>query len=130
MLVSTRSERIDRQSERLKAAIRARRGIAGIEGVSPETGRVRLEEAARLATVTAHWGIATDIPFITQVVVFTRRSMRLLLRWYINPIVEQQNAYNQSVLNALRDLRAENDSLNEEVVRLREHVQRDDTNGS
>jgi hypothetical protein len=128
--VSTRSERIDRQSERLKVAIRARRGIAGIDGLPPESGRVRLEEAAQLATVTAHWGIATDIPIITRAVVFTRRSMRLLLRWYINPIVEQQNAYNQSVLNALRDLRAENDALNDEVLRLREHVQRDEPSGS
>jgi hypothetical protein len=79
-----------------------------------------LEEAARLASVTAHWGIATDIPVITRAVVFWRRVIRLMLRWYVNPIVEQQNAYNQSVLNALRDLRAENEALHEQLVRLRE----------
>ena len=117
------SGRVDRQAERLRSAIRARRGLAIADSLSADSGRVRLEEAARLAAVTAHWGIATDIPIISRAVVLWRRGLRLILRWYINPIVEQQNAYNQSVLNALRDLRAENDALHEEVVRLREHRQ-------
>lgn len=118
--------RVELQTERLKVAIRARRGLSDVDAPASETGRVRLEEAARLAAVTAHWGIATDIPVITRMVVYWRRGMRLILRWYINPIVEQQNAYNQSVLNALRDLRAENDALHDEIARLRERTQHEE----
>lgn len=116
--MNDRTARINRQAERLRREIRSQRMMTGVDTTSGEVGRVRLEEAARLASVTAHWGIATDIPVVTRAVVMSRRAMRLLLRWYINPIVEQQNAYNQSVLNALRDLRAENDALQVELNRV------------
>ncbi|RIK37126.1 MAG: hypothetical protein DCC58_18405 [Chloroflexi bacterium] len=118
-----RDERVERQYQRLWSAIQVRRPLGGMDAASMDAGKVRLEEAARLATVNAHWGIATDIPIVTRAVVLWRRGMRVLLRWYINPIVEQQNAYNLSVLNALRDLRSENDALHEEVARLRERLQ-------
>lgn len=123
--MNAKTDRVERQAERLKATIRLRRSVAGLDAQPIEFGRVRLEEAARLASINAHWGIATDIPVITRLVVLWRRFLRLMLRWYINPIVEQQNAYNLSVLNALRDLRAENDALHVEIERLREQVRRE-----
>ncbi len=103
--------RAKRQADRLRAAIRLQRGAASLDREDSETGRIRLEEATRLSVVSAHWGIATDIPVVTREIVFGRRVMRLLLRWYINPIVEQQNAYNSAVLNALRALRVESEDV-------------------
>ena len=118
----TKGGRTEHQADRLRMIIRRRRSTDEGDFGTLEFGRVRLEEAARLSSVTAHWGIATDIPVVTQVVVYWRRCMRLAMRWYINPIVEQQNAYNQAVLNALRDLRSENDALMAEIAGLRGRV--------
>jgi hypothetical protein len=78
-----------------------------------------LEVAARLATVNAHWGIASDLPVIGRPLVLLRRVQRILLRWYINPIVDQQNAFNDAVVRTLIDLDAENEHLRSELARLR-----------
>jgi hypothetical protein len=40
--------------------------------------------------------------------------VRLLLRWYINPIVDQQNDFNAAVVRALAELSAEVERLKSE----------------
>lgn len=77
-----------------------------------------VDEAARLCVVNAHWGIATDTPVIGAALVYARRTMRIGLRWYINPIVEQQNEFNEAVVRALHELKAENDDLRARLDRV------------
>ena len=40
-----------------------------------------------------------------------QRVLRIGLRWYINPIVEQQNAFNDAAVAALFELEMENQRL-------------------
>ncbi|HEX5504981.1 MAG TPA: hypothetical protein VFW96_20355, partial [Thermomicrobiales bacterium] len=40
---------------------------------------------------------------------------RLLLRWYINPIVDQQNDFNAAAVRALHELAAGQEALRREV---------------
>jgi DNA-directed RNA polymerase subunit K/omega len=82
-----------------------------------------VEEAARLSVVNAHWGIASDLPIIGPILVLARRAARLALRWYINPIVEQQNAFNEAVVRALYELETENYELRSKIAQpeIREH---------
>jgi hypothetical protein len=49
-----------------------------------------------------------------KIVAFTQKVLRRLLRWYINPIVEQQNRFNVAVAQAL-------DVLGRELDRLQAH---------
>ncbi|MEZ4523719.1 MAG: hypothetical protein R3A46_19090 [Thermomicrobiales bacterium] len=70
-----------------------------------------LSEARRLSNVTAHWGIAPSWPVFGQLEVLIKRVMRIALRWYINPIVEQQNAYNLAILAALYEIEAQLDAI-------------------
>src|SRR5689334_2543457 len=112
-------ERLRTQVERIRAAVAARYGSAE-DAPDLNFTAPRLDEVARLATVNAHWGIASDAPVVGPLVVYTRRVVRLMLRWYINPLVEQQNAFNRSTVRALFDLQLEHDELRAELARLRQ----------
>jgi len=76
-----------------------------------------LEEVRANQGVSAHWPIIWKTPvqaFFALIQRFTRR----FLRWYINPIVEQQNAFNASTERTLSLLVAANARLREEVIAL------------
>ena len=106
------SEAVSEQVQRIRHAILARHGLDAATDVPPSlTERSALEEAAGLMQVSSHWGIASDLPVVGRLLVLVRRTMRLALRWYINPIVDQQNAFNQAVVRSLYELRSENDEL-------------------
>ena len=99
------------QARRLRLAILNRHGYESDAQVPDDGGNNAVEDAARLATVTAHWGIVSDLPILGRLVVIAKRAMRIALRWHINPIVEQQNAFNDAVVRSLYELQAENDRL-------------------
>ena len=57
------------------------------------------------ATINSHWHIAWPHwpPGIrAKVTAASQKIIRRLLQWYIDPIVEQQNQFNQTVVNALQ----------------------------
>lgn len=122
--MSDRVDELKEQAGRIRAAVLARHGLTPDDPPPDDPDRARLEEVARLARVTAHWGIASDAPLVGPLLVLWRRGLRIMLRWYINPIVEQQNAFNQAVSRALFDLHAANEEL-----RARLHAARA-TNGT
>lgn len=51
-------------------------------------------------TINAHWHLPSDTR-LQQLVAFTQRLIRLALRWLINPIVEQQNAFQAAVTETI-----------------------------
>ncbi len=76
-----------------------------------------LEEVRATQGVSAHWPIVWKTPlqaFFALIQRFTRR----FLRWYINPIVEQQNACNAAVERVLTLLVSANARLREEIIAL------------
>ncbi len=78
-------------------------------------------ELERWAVVSAHLPLGGDGRG-AAVLALSRRAVRFLLRWYINPIVEQQNRFNAAAvsLDALDRARAR--ELEREVAALRERV--------
>jgi hypothetical protein len=60
-----------------------------------------LHELELTRVISAHWPIEGH-GVVGRVIAVIQKVTRRLLRWYINPIVEQQNAYNDAVLRALR----------------------------
>jgi hypothetical protein len=108
---------LEAQVERVRSAMLARHGYE--PGASLPIDRLRspIDDVERLARVSAHWGIASDLPLVGRPLVLFRRVIRIALRWYINPIVDQQNAFNEAVVRALNELSAENETLRSKLIR-------------
>lgn len=89
--------------DQLRAEVRAQRAASGADRLSAaETELQRsLDEIELHRVVSAHWPLrARSLP--ERLVNLVNKVVRRLLRWYINPIVEQQNAYNDAVARSLR----------------------------
>ena len=112
--MGTASSALESQMHRIRAALEARGPVISMRSAAAQSP---LEEASRLARVNAHWGISSDLRFVGVLLVLFRRAVRIVLRWYINPIVEQQTAFNEAAVLAMYELRAENESLRAELAR-------------
>ena len=97
-------ERVERQLELIRERIAERQSGTALGGQDSER---LIDEASRYAQINAHWGIAPSWPVAGRIEVLAKRAIRILLRWYINPIVEQQNEFNASILRALYELESE-----------------------
>ncbi len=81
-----------------------------------EPGSLAAELATR-RTVHAHWELGGPGP-LGLARGFVQRVVRQYLRWLINPIVEQQNGYNEALALALPRLSAANRELRARLGRL------------
>ncbi len=110
--------------EQLRQEVRQRRegqlenGVHHLENSFDEVELARsLEEVRASQGVSAHWPIVWRTP-LQAFFAFIQRLTRRFLRWYINPIVEQQNAFNAATERALGLLVAANARLREEVIAM------------
>jgi hypothetical protein len=103
--------------EGLRAEVRARRLAQRPAELSPLERDLqhRLDEIELHRVVSAHWPLmGKTVP--QRVVALANKLVRRYLRWYINPIVEQQNAYNDTVARALRLLAEAYGELGEQIT--------------
>jgi hypothetical protein len=110
----------------LRSAVRKEAGYLTEDQVpsGPELSPVR--DAADLASVSAHLPLQSTLPVVGPLVVFVQRVIRIGLRWYINPVVEQQNAFNDSVVRALTELEMRQNELNRRLDSIENHRSEDD----
>ncbi len=98
---------------------------AGESAASANAGdRLRAEwraEAERWAPVSAHLPL-TGGGRLGAALGASRKAVRVLLRWYINPIVEQQNHFNAALLSLDALNRAREQELVREIAELRARV--------
>jgi hypothetical protein len=78
-------------------------------------------EAERRAAVSAHLPIAVG-GRLGAPIGLGRKGLRYLLRWYINPIVEQQNGFNAALLSLDALNRAREEELAHAIAQLRARV--------
>ena len=97
--------------EAVRVAVRKQSGYRSAAEVPPASASSPVAEAAELAAVSAHLPVTWDTPVIGRAIAMSKRAMRLALRWYINPIIEQQNAFNDAVVRALVTLEARQEQL-------------------
>ena len=104
----------------LRAEVRARRVAQGrLEPTPLERDMQRsLDEIELHRVISAHWPlIGHSLP--QRAIALINKLVRRALRWYINPIVEQQNAYNDAVARALRLLADAYLDLGEQIAERR-----------
>ncbi len=108
----------------LRAEVRAGQGMLA-DGEEPSAAlnvnlqelRDAVAEVEALRAVSAHWPLTWRTPR-ERAAVFVQRVIRRALRWYIAPIVEQQNAYNNAVARALTLLLQSHEQLAAQVQQL------------
>lgn len=104
--------------EQLRAEVRAQRAAAGTDQLSAVERDLQrsLDEIELHRVVSAHWPLRSR-SLAERLINLANKIVRRLLRWYINPIVEQQNAYNDAVARALRLLADAYLDLREDLAR-------------
>ncbi len=111
-----------RQEVRLRREGQLQSGVHHLESSFDEVELARsLEEVRASQGVSAHWPIVWKTP-LQAFFAFIQRLTRRFLRWYINPIVEQQNAFNAATERALGLLVAANSRLREELIAMHGRV--------
>ncbi len=80
-----------------------------------------LRQAADLAHISAHFPIMWRIPIVGRALALVQRAMRIGLRWYINPIVDQINDFNEATVTALNTLAARQEALAARIAALELH---------
>lgn len=94
-------------------------GEAAVYVVSPvgdsdlATARMR-----HLADIQIEFHSGSARPVIGPTIRLAKRAVRRGLRWYLGPIVAQQNRFNHATVEMLEKLRLQNESLSAEVERL------------
>lgn len=98
--------------DNLRAEVRARRlsqAARADDSLRRDLQRA-LDEIELHRVISAHWPlIGRTLP--QRLIALINKLVRRYLRWYINPIVEQQNAYNDAVARTLRLLAEAYDDL-------------------
>ena len=84
-------------------------------GDGDDVGIARLREPA---IVAIEFPSGSDRPVVGPAIRFAKRAVRRGLRWYVGPIVDQQNRVNQMLLDVMERLRLQNERLASEVEGL------------
>lgn len=104
---------VARRLEQLIQEARERKnGQVGSSNAPARAAALRLMQ--QKVEVEAHWPIAWPhwpSGVRAKVVAVGQKVIRRLLRWYINPIIKQQNQFNQATLNMIEILADEVSAL-------------------
>jgi hypothetical protein len=112
----------------LREQIRERRArlSAGDAGGSGDLSLAELRRSVDAVNdtwfVSAHLPITWERRIVGRLNAYAKRVVRLLLRWYINPIVEQQNRFNSAVARTTIEMLAYQERMAREWQELEERV--------
>ncbi len=114
--------------EALREQVRSRR--ARLHLTDPGNPRARsLAELRRSAeAVNEVWFVSAHLPINWRVRIagrlssYAKRAVRILLRWYINPIVEQQNRFNSATARTISELVTYQERMAREWLLLDERI--------
>jgi hypothetical protein len=92
--------------------------------------RTALARVGRYQHVQSHlpigWPTMPD-GVLPKVSIYVKKVTRRLLRWYINPIVDQQNLFNEAVVDMLAELTTEIEELMEATAMGQDAITEADT---
>lgn len=112
----------------LRAEVRARRAAEGEGGTGTPLSAVErelhrcAEQLEITRVVSAHWPLEGRSLY-ERGWALVHKLVRRYLRWYINPIVEQQNAFNDAGARAIRLLIEANAELRDQLADLRRQIE-------
>ena len=109
--------------EEVRTRVRARRAAGGSEPASADEQalselQTAIQDVNVNARVNSHLPLLWEDMIVGRLRALVQRVVRRLLRWYINPIVDQQNVYNAASAKAITLLAAESARLRRELSEL------------
>lgn len=90
--------------EAIRAAVRRNAGYDAATDVPFAPRSHAMTELSDLAVISAHLPVTWSTPLVGRALAYSKRGMRILLRWYINPIIEQQNTFNEALVRTIASL--------------------------
>lgn len=107
--------------DQLRAEIRAAHASRHRDAADPSSRALQrsLDDIEITRVVSAHWPL-TGRTLPQKAMALLNKVVRRYLRWYINPIVEQQNAFNDATARAVRLLAEAYQELAAQVADIRE----------
>lgn len=118
---------VERILDEVRQRVRARRALGSAvtaDDVHTAELQAAMQDVNIKARVNSHLPLLWEDIVIGRLRSFVQRVVRRLLRWYINPIVDQQNQFNGAAANALTLLSAENARLRRELAEVQERLSR------
>jgi hypothetical protein len=89
---------------RLRAGVRQRQAELATVSAATDEARFKLAELTAKEFIQEPMAVSPR-PVIGRALVFVRKAMfHLFFKWYMRPVVEQQNAYNQTASRLVQDL--------------------------
>ena len=88
--------------------------VAAVDENEPVIGRLRED-----ADIKVEFQAGSDRMIIGPIVRAAKRGLRRSLRWYLQPMMEQQSSFNHAVLDLVAQLRLDNELLLNELDALR-----------
>ena len=112
--------------EQIRERVRARRARLSDAEAGGDLNLLELRKAVDELNdawfVSAHLPVTWEAPIVGRIGAYTKRVMRIMLRWYINPIVEQQNRFNSATTRAAVELNAYAELLTRRLTDLEERI--------
>jgi len=89
---------------RLRAGVLQRRAELATVGAATDEARFKLAELTAKELVQEPIAVSPR-PVVGRLLVFARKAtFHLFFKWYMRPVVEQQNAFNQTASRLIQDL--------------------------
>ena len=100
----------------VRAGVRQRHAVAATGTETAQSLRVMLEGAVATPLLVPPTPVSHRRWLGRPIVAAKRLVYRFFTRWYLAPLIEQQNAFNRSVAAALRELTARQLELRRELA--------------
>ena len=124
--MTDRDTQVEVVLDEVRERVRARRAAVGSTRDADERALSEMQAAIQdvnvNAKVNSHLPLLWEDMIVGRLRALVQRVVRRLLRWYINPIVDQQNVYNAAAAKALTLLAADNARLRREQGELADRV--------
>jgi hypothetical protein len=89
---------------RLRAGVRQRQAELATVGAGTDEARFKLVELTAKEFIQEPIAVSPR-PVVGRALVFLRKAMfHLFFKWYMRPVLEQQNAFNQTASRLVQDL--------------------------
>jgi hypothetical protein len=97
-------ERVDEVLQQLRAGVRQRQAELATMGSGTDEARFKLVELTSKEYIQEPIALSPR-PVFGKWIVFSRKAFfHLFLKWFMRPVLEQQNAFNQTAGKLIQDL--------------------------